>query len=383
MQTKNFNSVTAPASDGAMRMNGTTNPGVGGYQVSNPATADAQPRDDISDIEAVPGNARLEDDVIIAEEERPASYFIWRMANEVIDEEKQRPNPRNLWNKMWFENEICCLFADSNVGKSILAVQIGAEVAASIPVEDKVLYFDFELTSKQFQRRYTNEETGSSHRFPRNFLRVEFDPNVEFNDNVIAIIAEIENVAKRETGRYLIIDNISWITAKSESGDVAATLMQELVKLKKRGNYSILVLAHTPKRNMNTPLTQNSLGGSKKLGNFMDAMMAIGHSKRGKGERYVIQLKVRSTEQQYGPDNVMNFRIEKDDNFLHFVHTGFSTEDDNLEEPDEIDLEKEESRNQIAALRAQGKTTREIKALGYPWRTIMSVTKNEKLNKLD
>ncbi len=41
----------------------------------------------------------------------------------------------------------------------------------------------------------------------------------------------------------------------------------------------------------------------------MDAMMAIGHSKRGKGERYVIQLKVRSTEQQYGPDNVMNFRI--------------------------------------------------------------------------
>ena len=122
MQTQNFNSVTAPVSGGAMRVNGTTNPGVGGYQVSNPATAAAQPRDDISDIEAVPGNARLEDDVIIAEEERPASYFIWRMANEVIDEEKQRPNPRNLWNEMWFENEICCLFADSNVGKSILAV---------------------------------------------------------------------------------------------------------------------------------------------------------------------------------------------------------------------------------------------------------------------
>ena len=167
-------------------------------------------------------------------------------------------------------------------------------------------------------------------------------------------------------------------TTKSESGDVAATLMQELVKLKKRGNYSILVLAHTPKRNMNTPLTQNSLGGSKKLGNFMDAMMAIGHSKRGKGERYVIQLKVRSTEQQYGPDNVMNFRIEKDDNFLHFVHTGFSTEDDNLEEPDEIDLEKEESRNQIAALRAQGKSIREIQAMGFSRRQVEYVAKGMK-----
>ena len=108
----------------------------------------------------------------------------------------------------------------------------------------------------------------------------------------------------------------------------------------------------------------------------MDAMMAIGHSKRGKGERYVIQLKVRSTEQQYGPDNVMNFRIEKDDNFLHFVHTGFSAEVDNLEEPDEIDLEKEESRNQIAALRAQGKSVREIKALGYSVRQILKVTRD-------
>ena len=107
----------------------------------------------------------------------------------------------------------------------------------------------------------------------------------------------------------------------------------------------------------------------------MDAMMAIGHSKRGKGERYVIQLKVRSTEQQYGPDNVMNFRIEKDDNFLHFVHTGFSAENDNLEEPDEIDLEKEESRNQIAALRAQGKSVREIVAMGYSQRQVKYVTK--------
>ena len=112
----------------------------------------------------------------------------------------------------------------------------------------------------------------------------------------------------------------------------------------------------------------------------MDAMMAIGHSKRGKGERYVIQLKVRSTEQQYGPDNVMNFRIEKDDNFLHFVHTGFSTEVDNLEEPDEIDLEKEESRNQIAALRAQGKSVREIVAMGYSQRQVKYVSKKLRVN---
>ena len=82
--------------------------------------------------------------------------FIAKTAKQWCEDAAKRPNPKSLWQNLWFADEVCCLFADTNVGKSILAVQIANEIAKN----DKVLYFDFELTDKQFQRRYTNEETG-------------------------------------------------------------------------------------------------------------------------------------------------------------------------------------------------------------------------------
>ena len=80
-------------------------------------------------------------------------YFVLQSANDALEEGKNQPEPRNLWKQIWFENEILCLFSDSNLGKSILAVQIAQDVAYT----EKVLYFDFELSVKQFQRRYTDD----------------------------------------------------------------------------------------------------------------------------------------------------------------------------------------------------------------------------------
>ena len=57
------------------------------------------------------------------------------------------------------------MFADSNVGKSILAVQIADRIART----DNVLYLDFELSEKQFQLRYTNEH-GELSPFPTNSI---------------------------------------------------------------------------------------------------------------------------------------------------------------------------------------------------------------------
>lgn len=37
-------------------------------------------------------------------------------------EAQQRPDPNALWLSLWYEGEVCCLFADSNLGKSIYAV---------------------------------------------------------------------------------------------------------------------------------------------------------------------------------------------------------------------------------------------------------------------
>ena len=67
-----------------------------------------------------------------------------RKVNNAHNDAAQRPNPEPLWLTLWYEGEVCCLFADSNVGKSIYAMQIAAHIAE----KHRVMLFDFELSDK-------------------------------------------------------------------------------------------------------------------------------------------------------------------------------------------------------------------------------------------
>ena len=55
--------------------------------------------------------------------------FNIKSANQYMLEAAKRPNPKSLYKTFWHEGETCCLFADTNLGKSILAVQIASEIA--------------------------------------------------------------------------------------------------------------------------------------------------------------------------------------------------------------------------------------------------------------
>ncbi len=57
--------------------------------------------------------------------------FTIRTATRWIEEARLRPIPRMLFGEFWFEGELCILFADTNLGKSILAVQIGNRPVSS------------------------------------------------------------------------------------------------------------------------------------------------------------------------------------------------------------------------------------------------------------
>lgn len=78
-----------------------------------------------------------------------------KTANQTILDAATRPNPKDLYHSLWYEGEVCCLFADSNLGKSIYAVQMADEIAR----DQKILYVDCELSDKQFQLRCFNPET--------------------------------------------------------------------------------------------------------------------------------------------------------------------------------------------------------------------------------
>lgn len=258
--------------------------------------------------------------------------FSIKSANDVIKDAKAQPDPAPFWLSMWYEGEVCCLFSDSNLGKSILAVQIASLIAR----KQKVLYFDFELSDKQFQLRYTDDATGELYEFPPYLYRVVIDSTTYDVENFeTQIIADIERAAQQLDAKVLIIDNLTYLCNASEKGDMAGLLMMQLMRLKLTYSLSLLVLAHTPKRSLSMPITQNDLAGSKKLYNFFDSVFAIGKSALDGNLRYVKQIKVRYGQYEYDSDNVAVFEIAKVGAFLQFVSKGCATEKSHLREMSE------------------------------------------------
>lgn len=283
-----------------------------------------------------------------------SGMFTIKTANQTIQEAALRPNPNALWLTLWYEGEVCCLFSDSNLGKSIYAVQI----ATSIAKFQKVLYFDFELSDKQFQLRYSDEQ-GNLYHFPNDLYRVEINRNALEGDCFEdALIDNIEKTAIKTNAKVLVIDNLTYLCIAAEKGDAAGSLMMRLMILKKKYDLSILVLAHTPKRLLTNPITQNDLAGSKKLYNFFDSVFAIGKSAKDNSIRYIKQLKVRYGSYTYDADNVIVSTIEKVGTFLQFVDIGYATEKEHLKEPSEKDSTQEIET--IKRMVSEGKTYREV-----------------------
>lgn len=294
---------------------------------------------------------------------KKTGLLIVRTANQCLEEASKQPIPKMLCGSLWHEGELSILFADTNVGKSIAAVQVADRISRGqsdkvLPMEahkQKVIYADFELTDKQFENRYTFNFTNPYH-FDDNFLRVGLNSGIEipseykgFDDY---LIANLEAVIKETEAKVVIIDNLTFLRAENEQAKEAGSLMILLKNLKENYGLSMLILAHTPKRPMHKPLDVNDLQGSKMISNFSDSIWAIGTSQKGTNIRYIKQIKERATAKQYGEDNVIVCQIEKDSNFLCFTHTGYGREWEHLKIA--TDLDRQERDQEIKSLKDQG-----------------------------
>lgn len=296
--------------------------------------------------------------------------FTVKTANRWIEQAKTRPIPKMLFGEFWFEGELCILFADTNLGKSILAVQIGNSISRGEQIrgfiletiKQPVLYFDFELSDKQFENRYSIKFE-QHYQFDNNFIRVEIDSdaNVPQGQSYEDYLNHSLERSIVETGaKVLIIDNLTYLKNETEKAKDALPLMKHLKALKNKHGLSILALAHTPKRDMSKPITRNDLQGSKMLINFCDSSFSIGESHSDKNLRYLKQIKQRNTEQIYDAENVCVCQIDKPGNFLLFELVNFGKEWEHLKQHTERD--KESLNGKVTELKQQGRSLREIGA---------------------
>ena len=129
-------------------------------------------------------------------------------------------------------------------------------------------------------------------------------------------------------------------------------------ELKSKYSLSILILAHTPKRDLSKPITRNDLAGSKMLINFCDSCFTIGESTQDKQIRYIKQIKQRNCEQVFDADNVCVCQINKEYNFLQFEFISLGNEREHLKQYTEKD--KNNIILQVKELSQQGKSQRFI-----------------------
>ncbi len=307
--------------------------------------------------------------------------------NEWIEEAKNRPIPYKLFSELWYEKETCILFADTNLGKSILALQISNALSKGVSIvgfkmetpAQKIMYFDFELSDKQVENRYSNQYS-EHYVFSPNLLRVEINPEqdipAEFKDFDDYLCHSLEIAIVKHDAKIIVIDNLTYLKTDTEKAKDALPLMKFLNSIKKKYNLSILVLAHTPKRDASKVLTKNDLSGSKMLMNFCDSCFAIGESAQETGLRYIKQIKQRNTELIYDTQNIIVCKIEKDTNFLEFVFTGYENELDHLKPRN-----NEEQINEILELKKQGLPNTQIaEKLGISEGTVRNkIKKSENL----
>jgi hypothetical protein len=364
-----------------------------------------------------------------------SNLFVVKSGNQWLDDAKTRPAPKMLFGEFWFEGELCILFADTNVGKSILAVQIGDQIsrggvlssppyeggvaaasadgvvfrssrdehrateravsddlssvgtpaknhppATAVPLLCKegsllktecearrVVYFDFELTDKQFESRLSTRVPGSEtytdhYRFNDNFRRAEVDPETRdlngFKTFEDFLNHSLDRTIVEQKAEVLIIDNLTYLRDETENARNALPLMKYLKEIKSRHGISILALAHTPKRDSSKPLGRNDLQGSKMLINFCDSSFAIGESHKESGLRYLKQIKARNSAIIYDADNVLLCNIEKRGSLLQFVFNETATEREHLK--DASDKEKDALITKVKEMAAKGMSSREI-----------------------
>lgn len=268
-----------------------------------------------------------------------SNILIDKLVNDWMLIASNLPDPNPLFGTIWAENEVSILFSNTGNGKSILGVQLGDAISYGKKIlglnstQKRVIYFDFELSAKPFQRRYS--VNGINYQFHPNFIRAEIDRAKpmfsEEGSYEELILKSINNIVTQKKSEVIIIDNISFLAASNEKSKEALALMKLILNLSREKNRAILLIAHTPKRDIYKPIQLEDLAGSKALSNFCDTVFCIGESVKGSEIRYIKELKNRNNPIKYHSENVMVCQLKKIKTFLGFELLGFGLEKDHLQ----------------------------------------------------
>lgn len=117
----------------------------------------------------------------------------------------------------------------------------------------------------------------------------------------------------------VIVDNITFLSSSIKDATAALGMMKTLKSKVSTSGASLLLIAHTPKRDASKPLSGKDVAGSSNVLNFADSAFALGKSYLEPSLRYLKQIKVRAGEFTYNDDKVLVGHFDTVDGLLQFV----------------------------------------------------------------
>ncbi len=237
--------------------------------------------------------------------------FVSRMACEVVN---QTPPPVDLWHGLWYQGEMACLFGEPNVGKTILAMRIAADIVAR---KQPVLYFDFENAEHQLLPRYQEHSIDAQNAPKFEIVTPNYD-NPKLPRSNREWLTYIHKRALESNVNVIIIDDITHLFGTGDPGDVRYVL-NTLRSWVKQHRLSILVIAHARRRSPLQPITLEHLAGSYECAYSFDSVFSLNranrHIRHTQGiSAYIKQHKSRMGEVIYDDENVITTRLRFDEN---------------------------------------------------------------------
>ena len=269
--------------------------------------------------------------------------------NEVMDEGEKEPPTRWMCGNLVKENEVCILFGDEGTGKSILAFQMADAASRGtnlFPLPDfenqceqkLTIFYDFEMESSELFTRYAFQK--EKYRFHENFKRGSLNPDfLDFENADELIINEIQRDIELLKPAFVIIDNMTYITSESQDPVIATKVMKRLLALQRKYKLTILVIAHTPKRDLSQPIENRHLAGAKNLSNFAKSIIAVSHSKKDIDKRYIKHTKCRNGRKIHDESNVIECVLHKEGTMLQYEYLGTCPEQAHLIAKDTQEVE--------------------------------------------
>lgn len=299
---------------------------------------------------------------------------------EQLREAKKMPPLRVILPDLIYEGDLSIIFGGPNAGKTTLITQLMELIGSGFTIggfesevrKEPVVYLDLEMDARKLAKRYESDND-SVYQFSENIIRVYQNRKFVGKLKAKEKIEQAIDFMRQYDSRILIIDNFSAMGVEHEKSADALELMRTFRQVTTQLNGTVIVAAHTPKRNGNELLQLKDLAGSAVISNFADSVIGIGQDARNPNRRYLKGFKNRDSEKKYGGPQVMECEIRKADNGLvYFDQIGISFESHMLVNDQEF--EKLDRNNSVLQLKDEGKSYNDIaEQLDLPLGTVRSI----------